>query len=249
MRKIKILPPLEKIFEKVVDPRNDSGKRHSLLALLKLTVSAMLSGAITGQAIAEWGRSRSRDELKQLGFKRGISPCAMTLLILFKRMDSVAFENALRDYFSPILSNEEVIAVDGKTLRGSRDGVIPAVHLLSALGQKTCEAARSVCPSGYAVIQRSTWMYESRVVFNEYFVSHKTNEIKVIVPLLDELKINGKVITADALHTQKGFCEYVVDHGGDYLLTVKDNQKGLREDISDCFVGDFPPQESKLPRS
>ena len=67
MKKIKILPSLEKIFEKLVDPRNDSGKRHSLLALLKLSVSAMLSGALTGQAIAEWGRSRSRDELKQLG--------------------------------------------------------------------------------------------------------------------------------------------------------------------------------------
>ena len=225
MRKIKILPSLEKIFEKVTDPRNDSGKRHSLLALLKLSVSAMLSGALTGQAIAEWGRSRSRDELKQLGFKRGISPCAMTLLILFKRMDSLAFENALREYFSPILTNEEVIAVDGKTLIGSRDGKIPAVHLLSALGQSTC------------------------VVFNEYFVSHKTNEIKVIVPLLDELKINGKVITADALHTQKGFCEYVVDHGGDYLLTVKDNQKKLREEVSDCFVGDFPPQKRELQRS
>jgi predicted transposase YbfD/YdcC len=80
-------------------------------------------------------------------------------------------------------------------------------------------------------------------------VSHKTNEIKVIVPLLNELKINGKVITADAMHTQKGFCEYVIESGGEYLLTVKDNQKELREEISDCFVGDFPPQERKLQRS
>lgn len=107
---------------------------------------------------------------------------------------------------------EEALAVDGKTLRGSKDGDVPGVHLLAVFGHKT------------------------EVVFNEHFVNKKTNEIKVIVPLLNETDIAGKVITADAMHTQKDFCKYVIKQGGDYILTVKDNQKVLKEDISDCFL-------------
>lgn len=222
MRKIKILAPISKAFENLKDPRSASGRRHPLKGMLVLALGAMLCGAKGPTAIVEWGKSRTREELKSLGFKRGISPSIATFCRLFLKLDSQAFEQGLRDYFAPSLDREQALAIDGKTLRRSHDGEIPAVHLLSALGQKTS------------------------VVFNECFVSKKTNEIKVIVPLLDELKINDKVITADALHTQKGFCDYVIDNGGDYLLTVKDNQKGLRESISDCFIGDFPPQEGEL---
>ncbi len=63
----------------------------------------------------------------------------------------------------------------------------------------------------------------------------------MIVPLLNEMDVKGKVITADAMHTQKDFCKEVINYDGDYVLTMKDNQKGLREDISDCFIGYFSP--------
>ncbi len=222
MKKVKILSELSLAFEKVPDPRKSWGKRYSLKALLVMATAAMLCGAKGPTSISEWGCSKSREELKQLGFRRGIAPCAATFSNVFRDLDSLAFERAIRNYFSPVLEGEEAIAVDGKTLRGSKDGDLPAVHLLSALGQSTC------------------------VVFNEQFVSSKTNEIKVIVNLLDGIKIKGKVITADALHTQKGFCEYVIDNGGDYVLTVKDNQKCLREDISDCFIGNSPPLNNGL---
>lgn len=217
MKNIKTLAKLSLAFEKIPDLRKRRGKRYNLSALLVMATAAMLSGAKGPTAISEWGRSKSREELKNLGFKRGKAPCAATFHNVFKDLDVLSFEKAIKDYFSPVLKGEEAIAIDGKTLRGSKDGDLPAVHLLAALGQRT------------------------KVVFNEHFVTHKTNEIKVIVPLLDELKINGKVITADAMHTQKDFCKKVINCGGEYVLTVKDNQKGLREDISDCFIGNFPP--------
>lgn len=217
MKNTIILPELSLAFEKIPDLRRSRGKRYSLKALLVVATAAMLSGATGPTSISEWSRSKRREELKQLGFKRGIAPCPATFHNVFKDLDVLAFEQAIRDYFSPVLESEEAISVDGKTLKGSKDGDLPAVHLLSAIGQRT------------------------KVVFNESFVSKKTNEIKVIVPLLSEIDIQGKVITADALHTQKNLCEWVIDHGGDYVLTVKDNQKGLRKAVSDCFAGNFPP--------
>ncbi len=217
MKKVKTLPKLSSAFEKIQDLRKCRGKRYDLKALLIMATAAILSGARGPTSISEWGRSKSREELKQLGFKRGVAPCPATFHNVFKDLDVLAFEQAIRDYFSPVLKGEEAIAIDGKTLRGSKDGDVPAVHLLAALGQRT------------------------KVVFNEHFVNHKTNEIKVIVPLLNEINVKGKVITADAMHTQKDFCKEVISHGGDYVLTVKDNQKSLREDISDCFIGDFSP--------
>jgi len=170
MKKIKTLPKLSSAFEKIPDLRKCRGKRYDLKALLIMATAAILSGARGPTSISEWGRSKSREELKQLGFKRGIAPCPATFHNVFKDLDVLAFEQAIRDYFSPVLKGEdspvlkgeEAIAIDGKTLRGSKDGDVPAVHLLAALGQRT------------------------KVVFNEHFVNHKTNEIKVIVPLLNE---------------------------------------------------------------
>ena len=217
MRNLKTLPKLSLAFEKIPDLRKHWRKRYNLKALLVMATAAILSGAKGPTSISEWGRSKSREELKQMGFKRGIAPCPATFHNVFKDLDVLTFEQAIRDYFSPVLKGEKAIAVDGKTLRGSKDGDLPGVHLLAALGQRT------------------------KVVFNEHFVNHKTNEIKVIVPLLNEMDVKGKVITADAMHTQKDFCDKVINQGGDYVLTVKNNQKGLREEISDCFIGDFPP--------
>ena len=130
-----------------------------------LSVSAMLCGAVDPTSISEWGRSRNREELKKLGFRRGIAPCPATIFNVFKALDSLAFEKAVRDYFKPLLEDETVLSVDGKTLRGSKDGEVPAVHLPSAIGQS------------------------SQIVFNECFVSQKNNEIKAIIPLLSELSI------------------------------------------------------------
>jgi hypothetical protein len=106
------------------------------------------------------------------------------------------------------------LALDGKTLRGSRDGKDGrAVHLLAAV----------VHGSGEVVAQTP--------------VDGKTNEITRVAPLLGELDIRGAVVTADALLTQRQIARHVVeDKHADYVFTVKDNQATLRKDISDLFT-------------
>jgi predicted transposase YbfD/YdcC len=112
------------------------------------------------------------------------------------------------------------IALDGKRLRGSRDGETKGVHLLSAV----------VHGSGVVVAQMS--------------VSEKTNEIPCVKPVLSELNLEGAIVTADSLHTQKETARHLVeDKGADYVLTVKDNQPTMRKDIKDQF--DFEQQEAE----
>ena len=110
------------------------------------------------------------------------------------------------------------IALDGKVLRGSSDKDIPAVHLLSAV------------------------VHDEGVVLGQMRVDKKTNEIKVFQPILEEMDIEGSVITADALHTQKEAARYVVEEKkADYVFIAKDNQPTLRQDIEALDWSAFPP--------
>ncbi len=96
-----------------------------------------------------------------------------------------------------MLEGRRVIACDGKSLRGARDAAGHLTHLLSALCQHT------------------------GTVLGQLSVGAKTNEIHVLRMLLDTMDISGAVITADALHTQRGTAEYIVSRGAHYILTVK----------------------------
>ena len=104
----------------------------------------------------------------------------------------------------------KAVAMDGKTLRGSRDGDRLPVHLLSAV------------------------IHKEGIVVAQQRVDEKTNEITHVKPLLDSLNIEGAVVTADALLTQKNIADYLVrKKKADYVFTVKGNQKNLRDDIRD----------------
>jgi predicted transposase YbfD/YdcC len=105
----------------------------------------------------------------------------------------------------------EAVAVDGKSLRGSRKQGAADAHLLSALSQRM------------------------GVVLGQVAVEDKTNEITAMLELLARLVLHGKLITGDALLTQHKIVSKIVEHGGDYLLVVKDNQPLLREDIEAVF--------------
>lgn len=176
-----ILPPLPTAFENLPDPRKPSGKRYSLKSMLTSAIAALMQGATGVTSISQWTRSQSFGDLFRLGFQTGKAPCPATYYNLFFHLDTIALEQCLQSYFKPLLDNEDVLSIDGKALRGSRDGDSSPVHLLSVLGQKTL------------------------LVFNEKFVNQKTNEIKVIIPLLEDMDLEGKIITADAMHTQKNF--------------------------------------------
>jgi hypothetical protein len=125
-------------FEKVPDPRKPRGQRHPLPAILALSAAAMLSGARSLYAIAEWGRLQNPAVVEALGFRREQTPCVATLHLLFKRLDVQAFEAALAEWAQEQLGEEaEAIAIDGKGLRGIHGEEIAGVRLVAAYGTRT----------------------------------------------------------------------------------------------------------------
>lgn len=197
------------VLAEVPDPRHRRGIRHPLSAILGLAVVAMLSGCKTYQAIAQFGRDKGFTLAHLLGFRRGKTPTKSTYSILFRKIDVVAFEAVLSRWIASRLSDEEmaVIAIDGKTLRGSRDGDVPGHHLVAA------------------------YAGEAAAVLAQVRVDAKTNEHKAALQLLGILPVQGRIITGDAIFCQRDLCQKIVDEGGDYVFTVKDNQPSLAIDI------------------
>lgn len=120
-------------FQRIPDPRSPKGRRHSLPAILALATCAMLCGARSLYAIAQWGRDQEVEFLGSLGFTRQSTPCVATLHRVFSRLDVTAFESALHDWAKlnwP--ESEQAIAIDGKGLRGIHGKQLPGVRLVAA---------------------------------------------------------------------------------------------------------------------
>jgi hypothetical protein len=194
----------------VPDPRSRHGRRHPLSAILSLAVLAMLSGAKSYQAIAQFGRDHGVALAHALGFRRGKTPAKSTFSILFRILDVSAFENVLSRWIASRLPEGVPLAIhlDGKTARGSRDGDVPGQHLVAA------------------------YCSEARAVLAQIRVDAKTNEHKAALQLLGILPVKGNLFTGDALFCQRDLCAAIIQGGGDYLFTVKDNQPSLRIDIA-----------------
>lgn len=200
------------------DFRAASGKRHPLSAILALACAASLCGYRSYGAMAEWGRNYGATLVAALGFTRATTPCAATLHTVFKNLDGACFEAKLGAWAAQALAalpgaaeQLEAVACDGKTLRGSRKLGASGSHLLAAVSQRL----------GLTLTQCA--------------VADKTNELSAMPDILAGLLPTGRVITTDALHTQREFAQAVLDAGGDYLMLVKDNQPQLREDIATLF--------------
>ena len=137
-------PGLLEALRGIEDPRNPKGVRHPLSAILALSVCAMLSGAKSLYAIAQWGREHPQ-LVRSLGFSREQTPCVATLHHVFRRLDVEALESALGRWAQDCLGEgEATIAIDGKALRGLHGRELPGVRLVAAyagesglvLGQK-----------------------------------------------------------------------------------------------------------------
>ena len=191
------LPSLLEALAQVEDPRMARGKRHPLAAILALAVAATLCGAHGYGAIAEWGRNHGAPVARALGFTRDQTPCAGTLHYLFSRLDRQALERTLSAWAEAALAASplpkgalEALAIDGKTLRGSRKQGALNVHLLSVLSHRL----------GITLYQQA--------------VPEKTNEIGALPELLTALLLEGRVVTVDALLCQRQIAETIVAKGG-----------------------------------
>lgn len=201
----------------IEDPRGTRGSRHPLSALLALAVVSMLAGQTTYEAIVQYGKERGWPFLQLLGFTRRHGLCKATYSRVFRRIDAAAFEAVVGRWIRGQLKPGDArhLALDGKCLRGSRDGVTDAVHLVAAYA-----------PDVEAVVAQMR-------------VDSKTNEHKAGLELLNVLPVKGKVVTADAMFTHRDVCHSIINGDGDYLLPVKDNQPALLADIRAAFTG--PP--------
>ena len=219
------------ILAEVPDSRNNRGKRHPLSAILGLAVIAMMCGYRSYAAIAEWGRTYHTDLAKALGFTHTKTPCASTLHYVFKDLDATALENRLTRWATVILedltpqTDTQTLAIDGKTLCGSRKQDATITHLLSVVS------------------------HQLGITLTQQPVDAKTNEIPIAIEILQALDVSGKIITTDALLTQKDFCQTLREKKADYVLPVKANQKLTYQDIQRLFEPESPPKNDVDPQA
>jgi predicted transposase YbfD/YdcC len=200
------------VLAAVPDPRARRGVRHRLAAILGLALCAVLAGARSFTAIAEWAADAGQATRDALGII-GVVPCESTFRRTLQAMDADALDEAAGGWAqqrtAPAAGARRAVAVDGKTLRGSGVADGPGRHLLAALD------------------------HEHGVVLGQADVEAKTNEIPVFSTLLDRIDLAGAVVTADALHAQRSHAGYLVtQRGAHYLLTVKRNQPSLHAQLA-----------------
>ncbi len=205
---------LSDLFATIPDPRSPAGRRYALPAVLNLLAVALLAGLRSLEAVAQFGRDHGAPLAFALGFRSRRTPCKATLSNLFRRLDATAVEAAIARWVTarcPDLGGQ--VCLDGKTVRGSRDGALPGAHLLAAYAPRVA------------------------AVLGQIRVDGKTNEHKAALELLGVVPLAGQVVTGDAMFCHRDVCQKVRDGGGDYLFTVKDNQSTLHADIAALFAG------------
>jgi predicted transposase YbfD/YdcC len=200
-------------FARLTDPRMERNREHLLEEILLIAIAAVLSGAESWNDIEEYGGSKQEWLETFLTLPGGI-PSHDTFNRVFAALDAEELEQGFVAWVSSIaqLTAGEVVAIDGKTLRGSRQsGKKQLVHMVSA------------------------WASANNLVLGQRKVDDKSNEITAIPKLLAALELSGTVVTIDAMGCQKSIAEKIVEKKADYILAVKENQQLLREDIKDSF--------------
>jgi hypothetical protein len=199
-------------FSEVPDPRERSGQRHPLQAILTLTSVAILSGCRSLYAIAQFGRDRGKEFAIELGFTREQTPCCSTLHYLFLALDRNTFEAAVRKWLA---GQQErgwtAVSIDGKTLRGTQGHEIAGVHLLAA------------------------YAHDAQLVLDQIPVDARTNEHKAALELLNLIPLKGKIVLGDAMFCQKELSRRIRRKGGDWIWPVKANQPELHAALKLAF--------------
>jgi predicted transposase YbfD/YdcC len=202
--------PLLQALAKVGDFRKPRGRRHPLPAILALSCAAALCGASSLTAISQWGHHHSPAVLAKLGLTHFPGPSIATLHRVFSQLDAEALEQALTEWWRSWLPALGPLAIDGKNVRGSRDGAQAALQLLAAFAT------------------------EVRVVLAQRAISN-FDEIDAAMALLEGLDLSGWIVTGDAKFTQKPLVRKIIQQGGDYVLSAKANQPTLCDDIATLF--------------
>ena len=212
-------------MQEVPDPRAPYNQKHKFLDIIIIAITAILCGMDTWNEIEDWANSK-KDWLGRFFELPGGIPSHDTINRVFQMMDPKKFHDAFFRWTGAVAGKiEGVVAIDGKTVRRSRDNSKEnrPIHVVSA------------------------WASEASLVLGQMRVNEKTNEIKAIPEFLDILCLKGCVVTIDAMGTQKDIAEKIIEKEADYILQVKGNQEKLMEDIALYFEKDmFPCKKSEL---
>ena len=216
MRK-KPLETIEEHFSKVSDPRKDRTKDHKLIDIIAIAICAVICGAEGWVDIELFGKSKLAWLKTFLELPNGI-PSHDTFGRVFSMIDAGQFQLAFYEWVWAVndIIQGQIINIDGKCLRGSHD---------ERLGKR-------------AIYMVSAWAAENELVVGQRKVDEKSNEITAIPELLKMLAISGCIVTIDAIGTQTNIAKTIVEAEADYVLSVKENQGHLYEDIAVLFAVD-----------
>lgn len=212
----------------LTDRRAKKGKRYSLALLLTFVLLAKMAGETTLQAIADWVRLRGTWLQQVLPGTRATFPCVATYSNVLRTVDPEHVNQVLMDLLTRVRaekrreSEQRHVVLDGKTLRGTQ-------HHLGEDQRK--------------MHHMNLYEAQTGIVLKQRMVGEKAGELTYMKEFLTPILLKGRLISADALYTQKSFCQEVIAAGGDYLLVVKRNQPSLYEDLSLFFAQ--PPADCR----
>jgi predicted transposase YbfD/YdcC len=198
----------------LTDPRLDRTKRHYLLDILVIAICAVICGADGWTEIEAYGKEKEPWLRSFLDLPNGI-PSHDTFARVFARLDPRQFQHCFVNWIQAVrdLTQGQVIAIDGKTLRHSFDRASgrAAIHMVSA------------------------WASTNHLVLGQVKVDDKSNEITAIPKLLELLELSGCIVTVDAMGCQKEIAQQIIDQGGDYVLALKGNHGTLEQEVQLFF--------------
>lgn len=211
-------------LETIEDLRSKQGKRYELALLLTCVLLGKMAGETTLQPICEWIGYRSQWVQEVLPTTRATFPCGATYSNVLRRVDPAQVNQVLMDLVTRVraqkreAAEQEHVVLDDKTLRGTQKHLAPDQRKMHHLN-----------------------LYEAKtgIVLKEVRVEEKAGELTHLDHFLTPVLHSGRIISADALFTQRHFCQQVKVSGGDYLLIAKLNQPTLYEDLS-LFFQDPP---------
>lgn len=205
---------LLRFFNELKDPRMDRTKLHSLSDILVITICAVICGADEWTEVELFGKSKYKWFKRFLDLPNGI-PSHDTFGRVFSLLDPKQLEHCFQRWMTALAdcTGGQLIAVDGKTIRGSFDKANnkAAIHMVSA------------------------WSETNHLVLGQLATNAKSNEIKAIPQLLKMLDLTDSVITIDAMGCQKAITQQIVKQKGHYVLQVKKNHAGLYDVVEELF--------------
>jgi predicted transposase YbfD/YdcC len=215
MGKAKPLASISACFGDLEDPRVEGRCAYGLIEIITIAICAVIAGADSWTDVETFGKSKAAWLKQFLDLDNGI-PSHDTFGDVFSLIDAETFQRSFMRWIERVftISKGQVVAIDGKTARRSHDKTIgkDAIHLVSA------------------------WASANGVTLGQRKVDDKSNEITAIPELLALLNVTGCIVTIDAIGCQKKIAQKIRDEQADYVLSLKDNQGNLLQDVMEWFV-------------